>query len=223
MKKNLALKGGSFTLSVLHLLDADLDNAMLVLKKKINQAPAFFDNAPVVIDISCLNEKLDFVKLKSCIAKIGMLVVGVTGCKKKDTREAVKKAGLALMNPASQHHTENIISTATKVITTPIRSGQQVYAENADLVILNQVSAGAEIIADGSIHIYGVLRGRAIAGAKGQKDARIFCQNLQSELLSISGTYWLSETIPQQYMGKAVKISLKDNSLNIEHIENIAL
>lgn len=218
MKKNLALKGGSFTLSVLHLLDGDVDNAILVLKKKVNQAPAFFDNAPVVIDISCLNEKPDFIKLKSAIEEIGMRVVGVTGCKKNDYREAAKNAGLALMNPASQHTAVSAPQTPTKVITTPIRSGQQIYAKNSDLVILNQVSAGAEVIADGNIHIYGALRGRAIAGASGQKDARIFCQNLQSELLSISGTYWLSETIPEQYIGRAVKISLKDNSLNIEYI-----
>lgn len=219
MKNNLALKGGSFTLSVLHLLDDDLNNAIKALKKKILQAPAFFDNAPMVVDISNLKTIPDFEKLKFLIEQIGMRVVGISGCKKNDTREAVKKAGLALMNPGNLHEHESArVQTPTKVITRPIRSGQQVYAKDSDLVILNHVSAGAEIIADGSIHIYGVLRGRAIAGANGQSDARIFCQNLQSELLSISGTYLLSETIPEEYSNRPVKISLKDNSLNIEYI-----
>lgn len=217
MKKNLDLKGGSFTLSVLHLLDDDLNNAMRTLEEKISQAPAFFDNAPMVVDISCLKKTPDFMKLKSSIEKLGMRVVGITGYKENNIREAIKKAGLPLMNPAQQQSKIDTLRP-TKVITTPIRSGQQVYAKNTDLVIINHVSAGAEIIADGSIHIYGVLRGRAIAGASGQKDARIFCQNLQSELLSISGTYWLSEAIPEQYSSRPVEISLKDNSLNIEHI-----
>lgn len=219
MTNNLALKGGSFTLSVLHLLDDDLNNAIKVLKRKIHQAPAFFDNAPMVVDISNLKTMPDFDKLKRLIEEVGMRVVGISGCKNNDTREAAKKAGLALMNPGSLHeHEQTRVQIPTKVITRPIRSGQQVYAKNSDLVILNHVSAGAEIIADGSIHIYGVLRGRAIAGANGQIDARIFCQNLQSELLSISGTYLLSETIPEEYSNRPVKISLKDNSLNIEYI-----
>ncbi|WP_028025011.1 septum site-determining protein MinC [Enterovibrio calviensis] len=216
MPKNAELKGSSFTLSVLHLLDDDLDSAMQVLSDKVNQAPAFFDGAPVVVDISRLHRQPDFSVLKATIEQTGMLVVGVTGCKQNTYREAAKLAGLAVMNPANQTRVNDPIQTPTKVVTTPIRSGQQVYAKNADLVVLNHVSAGAEIIADGSIHIYGVLRGRAIAGASGQKEAHIFCQNLQSELLSIAGTYWLSESIPEQYSAQPVKVSLKEDSLNIE-------
>ncbi|PML80945.1 septum site-determining protein MinC [Enterovibrio norvegicus] len=216
MTKNAELKGSSFTLSVLHLLDDDLDGAMNVLLEKVNQAPAFFDGAPVVVDITRLHRQPNFDALKATIANMGMLVVGITGCKLNSTREAAKLAGLAIMAPAKQSRINDPIQTPTKVVTTPIRSGQQVYAKNADLVILNHVSAGAEIIADGSIHIYGVLRGRAIAGASGQKEAHIFCQNLQSELVSIAGTYWLSEAIPDEYASRPVKVSLQNDSLNIE-------
>ncbi|OEE68423.1 septum site-determining protein MinC [Enterovibrio norvegicus FF-33] len=218
MTKNAELKGSSFTLSVLHLMDDDLDGALQVLSDKVLQAPAFFDGAPVVVDISRLHQQPDFITLKATIEQTGMLVVGVTGCKQNTCREAAKLAGLAVMNPAKQTRVNDPIQTPTKVVTTPIRSGQQVYAKNADLVVLNHVSAGAEIIADGSIHIYGVLRGRAIAGASGQKEASIFCQNLQSELLSIAGTYWLSESIPEQYAARPVKVSLQEDSLNIEHL-----
>lgn len=219
MTKNAELKGSSFTLSVLHLMDDDLDSAMQVLSDKVNQAPAFFDGAPVVVDIARLHNQPDFVQLKATIEKTGMLVVGVTGCKQNQVRDAARQAGLAVMNPARQAARINDpIQTPTKVVTTPVRSGQQIYAKNADLVVLNHVSAGAEIIADGSIHIYGVLRGRAIAGASGQKEAHIFCQNLQSELLSVAGTYWLSETIPEQYAARPVKVSLQNDSLNIEHL-----
>lgn len=219
MTKNAELKGSSFTLSVLHLMDDNLDGAMQILSEKVSQAPAFFDGAPVVVDISRLHNQPDFVQLKATIEKTGMLVVGVTGCKQNAMREAARQAGLAVMQPAKQAARVNEpLQTPTKVITTPIRSGQQVYAKNADLVVLNHVSAGAEVIADGSIHIYGVLRGRAIAGASGQNESHIFCQNLQSELLSIAGTYWLSETIPEQFAARPVKVSLHNDSLNIEHL-----
>ncbi|KXF81456.1 septum site-determining protein MinC [Enterovibrio coralii] len=218
MTKNAELKGSSFTLSVLHLLDDDLASAMQVLSEKVNQAPAFFKGAPVVVDISQLHAEPDFALLKSTIEETGMLVVGVTGCKHNQIREAANQAGLAVMNPAKQSRINDPIQTPTKVITSPVRSGQQIYAKNADLVVLNHVSAGAEIIADGSIHIYGVLRGRAIAGASGQKEAHIFCQNLQSELLSIAGTYWLSEAIPEEFAARAVKVSLSNDSINIEHL-----
>ncbi|PKF51575.1 septum site-determining protein MinC [Enterovibrio nigricans] len=218
MTKNAELKGSSFTLSVLHLLDNDLASALQVLAEKVNQAPAFFKGAPVVVDISQLHTQPDFISLKSTIEQTGMLVVGVTGCKQNQAREAANKAGLAVMNPAKQSRVNDPIQTPTKVITSPVRSGQQIYAKNADLVILNHVSAGAEIIADGSIHIYGVLRGRAIAGASGQKEAHIFCHNLQSELLSIAGTYWLSETIPEEFAARSVKVSLSNDSINIEHL-----
>ncbi|ATF09073.1 septum site-determining protein MinC [Candidatus Enterovibrio altilux] len=216
MTKQSELKGSSFTLSVLHLLDDDLTSAMNMLSKKVSQAPAFFDGAPVIVDISRLHRQPNFDVLKATIAQSGMLVVGITGCKQNKIREATKKAGLAIVVPAKQSRINDPIQTPTKVITTPIRSGQQVYAKNADLVILNHVNAGAEIIADGSIHIYGILRGRVIAGASGQKEAHIFCQNLQSELVAIAGTYWLSETISEEYASRPVTISLQNNSLNIK-------
>jgi septum site-determining protein MinC len=95
-----------------------------------------------------------------------------------------------------------------KVIHTPVRSGQQIYAKNGDLVILNHISAGAEVIADGSIHIHGTLRGRAIAGASGQKAAKIICDDLQAELVSIAGNYWLSDQIKDEFWQKKVMLSL---------------
>lgn len=82
---------------------------------------------------------------------------------------------------------------ASKVITQPVRSGQQVYAQNADLIVLASVSTGSELLADGNIHVYGALRGRALAGIKGDTNARIFCSSLQAELVSIAGQYLMPE------------------------------
>lgn len=95
----------------------------------------------------------------------------------------------------------------------PVRSGQQLYARNGDLVIANLVGNGAEVIADGSIHIYGALRGRALAGAQGDEKARIFCQEFHAELVSIAGIYRVIEDIPGELRGKPVQAWLENDKL----------
>jgi septum site-determining protein MinC len=97
----------------------------------------------------------------------------------------------------------------------PVRSGQQVYAENRDLTILGTVGAGAEVIADGSIHIYGALRGRALAGAQGNEKARIFCREFHAELVAVAGNYKVLEDIPMELRGKPVQAWLEDGQLRV--------
>lgn len=98
---------------------------------------------------------------------------------------------------------------------TPVRSGQQLYAENRDLTVLSTVGAGAEVIADGSIHIYGSLRGRALAGAQGNTDARIFCREFHAELVAIAGHYKVLEDVPKELRGKPVQVWLEKEQLMI--------
>ncbi len=102
---------------------------------------------------------------------------------------------------------------------TPVRSGQQVYAENRDLTVLSTVGAGAEVIADGSIHIYGALRGRALAGAQGNPKARIFCREFHAELVAVAGNYKVLEDIPKELRGKAVQVWLDGDTLRIEQLD----
>jgi septum site-determining protein MinC len=101
----------------------------------------------------------------------------------------------------------------------PVRSGQQVYAENRDLTILGTVGAGAEVIADGSIHIYGALRGRALAGAQGNEKARIFCREFHAELVAVAGNYKVLEELPKELRGKAVQIWLDNQELRIAALD----
>ncbi len=108
------------------------------------------------------------------------------------------------------------VASYSRTVYQPVRSGQQIYAKDCDLVILNSVSAGAEIIADGHIHIYGKLRGRALAGVHGDKSARIFCSNLEAELISIAGYYRVIEEIEDRVKNQAVQIYLKDERVTIE-------
>ncbi|MCE0492905.1 septum site-determining protein MinC [Vibrio salinus] len=219
------LKGSSFTLSVLHLTDSDINSSIEFLKEKVAQAPAFFAHAPVVINISQVSEDIDFSQLKKGLSQTGIVPVGVTGSKNKETQSRASEAGFAVMTDSqpskiksapSSNQPKSTPMTPTKVISHPIRSGQQIYAKNCDLVVLNNVSAGAEVIADGSIHIYGSLRGRAIAGASGLQEARIYCHDLQAELVSIAGNYWLSDQITSEYWHKKVMLSLANETLHFE-------
>ncbi|MEC6832480.1 septum site-determining protein MinC [Photobacterium toruni] len=231
MTKIAELKGSSFTLSALHLVDNDISKVTNQLKDKVELAPNFFVSAPIVIDISQVDADINFKQLKAGIIDAGMIPVGISGCKNKTQQTQAKAAGFAIMNAAKlakNEPSEFLAKTLdtpvspekepTLIIRTPVRSGQQIYARNRDLVIISNVSAGAEIISDGCIHIYGTLRGRAIAGASGEQGATIFCQNLQSELISVAGNYWLSDNIQEEFWGKGVVISLEDNNLSIEHL-----
>ncbi len=102
---------------------------------------------------------------------------------------------------------------------TPVRSGQQVYAANRDLSVLASIGAGAEVMADGSIHIYGPLRGRALAGAQGWNQARIFCREFHAELVAIAGHYKVLEDIPKELRGKPVQIWLEGEELKIAALD----
>ncbi|GMQ51903.1 septum site-determining protein MinC [Neisseria elongata] len=107
----------------------------------------------------------------------------------------------------------------TVLVTEPVRTGQQVYAENADLIVTGTVSEGAELIADGNIHIYASMRGRALAGAKGRRDARIFIHSMQAELVSIAGIYRnFEQQLPEHLYRKPVQIHLQDDRLVIAAI-----
>jgi septum site-determining protein MinC len=137
---------------------------------------------------------------------------------KETTKEYAEKACVVERSAAVSGETEQISTVSKqhlysdKIHRGQIRSGQQIYAKEQNLVIIGSVSAGAEVIADGNIHVYGSLRGRAIAGAKGHHHAQIYCQNLEAELVSINGNYWLSESM-EQHWGSPVYIHLTDSEL----------
>lgn len=214
------LKGSSFALSVLHLTEDNIESCLQFLQNKIEQAPAFFTHAPLVIDIEKAAQlDIDFSALHQGIVKAGMIPVGITGCKTPVVKKQVTDAGFAVMSTSKSGYQAPAEMTPTKVIRTPIRSGQQVYAKDGDLVILNHVSAGAEVIADGSVHIHGTCRGRIIAGANGQKGAMILCDDLQAELVSIAGNYYLSDQISADVWQHKVLITLQDEQLHLDKIK----
>ncbi|MGF1742119.1 septum site-determining protein MinC [Vibrio profundum] len=216
MSQTPDLKGSSFTLSVLHLSDNDVEQSIQFLTQKVEQAPSFFTSAPVVINIAQVDGEINFSQLKQGIQSAGLIPVGITGAKSKKAQSLASDVGFAIMSSSKPPPKAPINLSPTKVIRTPVRSGQQIYAKNSDLVLLNHVSAGAEVIADGSIHIHGTLRGRAIAGASGLKEAKIICHDLQAELVSIAGNYWLSDQIDSELWKKKVMLSMSDDTLHFD-------
>jgi septum site-determining protein MinC len=100
-------------------------------------------------------------------------------------------------------------------ITQPVRGGQVIYAQHTDLVVHAPVNAGAQVIADGHVHIYGRLRGRALAGARGQVEARVFCQSLEAELVSVAGEFLTADDIPAALRGKPAQVFLEHGSLRV--------
>jgi septum site-determining protein MinC len=192
----------------------------------------------VVIDLEALPHSdgvVDFALLVGLLRGYGMVPVGVRGATaaQNEAAEAMELAILAgpkpgtpkpagkpaaRPGPASSQVGGAVASqVGSKLVTRPVRSGQRVYAAGGDLIVCAQVSPGAELLADGNIHVYGALRGRALAGVKGDRESRIFCHNLQAELVSVAGHYKLSENL-QVHAGKAVQIYLVERTLNIEPI-----
>ena len=122
--------------------------------------------------------------------------------------------------PQPQDVQTTVINNPTVLVSTPVRTGQQVYAENGDLIVTGIVSQGAELIADGNIHIYAPMRGRALAGAKGNTNARIFIHSMQAELVSVAGIYRnFEQDLPEHLHKKPVQVSLQDNRLVISAID----
>ena len=216
------LKGSLFTLTVLQLLTADLSLIESQLTAQIQRSSAFFKNAPIIIElqrIANLDEALDFNLLGQLLRDVDLIPVGVRGGSSNQNHAAIL-AGLAVFNPAKTlADTEKKSSIAllgrNKLISQPVRSGQQVYARGGDLIITASVSPGAELLADGNIHVYGALRGRALAGVSGDKTARIFCKTLAAELVSIAGHYWVAEDlkVPMDHIG--IQIYLDEDHLQL--------
>ena len=199
------------------------------LAEQIRLSPRFFLNAPVVLDLKDAAEftrEAEFAEAREILRRHTLSLIGVQNTAPAQL-EAAAGAGLASFAPnapqpgrspprePTRSASATPVAAKTRLVTQPVRSGTQIYARGADLVVTAAVSPGAEIIADGNIHVYGALRGRALAGAGGDVDARIFCSRLEAELVSIAGRYLVSEQLPAEQQGFPVQIALVDERLTV--------
>ncbi|HWJ00700.1 MAG TPA: septum site-determining protein MinC [Burkholderiales bacterium] len=224
------IKSATLPLVALVLKSADLDALARELEARFGDIPDFFDHDALVVDLSRLESEaqggerpaVDFPGLLELLWKYRLAPVAVHGAR-NELAAVAKAAGLfpapdarigtAAAREANAEVVQKVVepeaATGALVIDKPLRSGQQVYARGRDLVMLAMVNPGAEVIADGHIHVYAPLRGRAIAGARGNVDARIFTLGMEPELISIAGLYRTGET-PQlaAIRGKPTQVRL---------------
>ena len=240
MSPSFQLKGSLFTLSVLQLLDNNLDKLVQELSDKVKLAPQFFQYAPVVVDLNQLNLEetpVDFAKLRQILRDNHLIPVGIRGATDA-VGDSIHQAEFAVMQDADQMpkqppskeeedesglyvkpHGTTLAARSSLLITQPIRSGQQVYAQGGDLIVISTVSPGSELLADGNIHVYGTLRGRALAGINGDTNARIFCNHLEAELVSIAGQYKVFEEAYQADDSKVKQLYLEEDQLVISSLK----
>ena len=226
------IKSANLPLVALLLKSGDLAAVSREMALRFGDIPGFFDQDALVIDLAPLQiaaaaSDIDFAALLALLRSYQLAPIAVKGGSAAQML-AAQQAGLApapdahLLTPRPAPEVANdqpspaappvqlyTAPLGAMVIDKPLRSGQQIYARGRDLVVLAIVNAGAEVIADGHIHVYAPLRGKAIAGARGNTEARIFALALEAELLSIAGIYRTSENpLPPDVAGRAAQVRL---------------
>jgi septum site-determining protein MinC len=236
----LELKSAALTVMALVLQSTDLSLLADELSQRACAMPGLFDDEPVAVDLSCVRGEqtpIDFIALIALLSLHGMRPLAVRGGNPAQMAAAVD-AGLLEAPEGARPPLREAAPTASVVVERvvevpvapiaplppllldkPLRSGQQVYAKGRDLIVLALVSHGAEVMADGHIHLYAPLRGRAHAGAAGDTDARIFCHRLEAQVLAIAGCYrTLDEPLPQELAQRPAMVRRDGDALVIERL-----
>lgn len=231
----IEIKGEMLMVNILYLYQADMDAIQHALELKIAEAEQFFKGTSLVVDCSLLGkdvQQLNLATLHEVVVASGFTPIGLRSVHDESLPD-VEKSDWSLIRTTGKLSTKiqnnkeyadqndqqadkKSSAPCVEVIDKPLRSGQQVYAPDSDVVVLHQTGAGSEILAGGSVHIYGALRGRVLAGVNGDKTARIFCQALDAELVSIAGCYQLLDDTDTQLKGQPAMIRLENNKLVVE-------
>lgn len=229
------LRFGQVGLMQVRIRSTDPGAILDELTGRVASAPLFFQRTGVCLDLTALGKDPQVEEMRGVIDAVrraGMLPVGLVG-----GSAAVEALSAALELPVlapfrQQTQAAPIVHAAqpapaaeraeagipTLIQHQPVRSGQRLYARSRDVVVTSTVGAGAEVIADGCVHVYGSLRGRAVAGARGETSARVFCQEFHAELVSIAGVFRVFETLPPELEGKPVQAWLDGDNLRFTPI-----
>ncbi|GAA5787184.1 putative septum site-determining protein MinC [Chitiniphilus shinanonensis] len=221
----VAFEFKSLSLKLLSFVPATLDAARLetALREKLGEGEHMLSGEQLAIDfdsLPTLPSAMEISALMQLLRQFGLKPVAARGGN-ADQQAAAREAGLVVLSdeaaavvPPSRQPEKPV---PAMIVSRPVRTGQQVYARGGDLVVLALVSAGAEVIADGNIHVYAPLRGRALAGARGDVSARIFTTCLEAELVSIGGVYrTLDDALPASLKSKPAQVLLDQDKLVIE-------
>ena len=236
------LKIGQVGIANLRIRTLDVERLVGEMRERVTRAPKLFGRAAVILDFGGLSQLPDRTTAQSLLNGLrdaGVLPVALA-YGTRETEILAEQLGLPLLakfraqyervetepappprrqEPAPPQPPPAPAAQPGRMQLGAVRSGQQLYAENCDLTVLSTVGAGAEVIADGSIHIYGTLRGRALAGAQGNTGARIFCRDFHAELVAIAGRYKVLDDIPDSLRGKAVQVWLEQDQIMIAALD----
>jgi septum site-determining protein MinC len=235
----IRLRGRSIMALVL-APEAPLNDWLAALDAQMERSPNFFDSRPVVVDLGAIpHEQRGVAEFLQLLESRGIRIIGTEGAHPSwpgieawgRSLPASSKPGRPIEAPEAQQPGKPTAAPPpaadplaaaepnTLLIDHPVRSGQSVVFERGDVTILGSVASGAEVMAGGSVHVYGTLRGRAIAGLSGNAGARIFCSKLQAELLSIDGIYQTADDMPARILGKPVQAWLENDQMKISVLE----
>ncbi|WP_405401701.1 septum site-determining protein MinC [Paracoccus sp. Ld10] len=229
---------GRFLTALVLRIDRDSpDDAFFAqLDEQLRTTPQFFAGAPMVLDLANAPGLHDPDRIGAFLAQLRQRELRVFGVQNADSLDdaMLDRHGLipvttgrdaplprnagASARPGATRTADVPPPVQNKVIQAPVRSGQRVIAEHGDLTVIGSVASGAELVAAGNIHVYGTLRGRAMAGCHGDESAHIFCQTLDAELVAIAGLYQTSETLDAAALQRCTHIYLRDEKLCMEVI-----
>jgi septum site-determining protein MinC len=225
----LEIRFGQVGLAQVRIRTTDPGAILDELTGRVATAPQFFERTAVCLDLSALDKEPSAEELRAvvdAVSRAGMIAVGLAhGTASVDA--LARELAMPVLTyfrpqnkppPVLQPADAQELAMPALMHHTPVRSGQRVYARNRDLVVTTMVGAGAEVIADGCVHVYGALRGRAIAGGRGDVSARVFAHEFHAELVSIAGVFRVFETIPTELAGKPVQAWLAGDDLRFARI-----
>lgn len=199
---------------------------MAGIDQRIKSAESFLSGAPVVVDLSAVKlSKLAIVHLISELEQRGIRVLGLENVDPLSAGSGLpplvrsSHAGSAMPDKVKSSAQDVRRKPSTLLLDKPIRSGQSIFFPDGDVTVLGSVASGAELVAGGSIHVYGTLRGRAMAGSHGNSRARIFCSKIEAELLAIDGYYLTAESISEKIPKGPVQAWLDGDALKIAALD----
>ena len=224
-KPRLRFSGRSFLAFVIEPVEP-IDEWLADLDKLARQSIGFFSNRPVIVDLSALEPDRSTARsVVEAIKARGVRVIAVEGADQAwfdpalapiaRGKDSAKIIDFLETDPGKPDSADGVSPAATRLVDGPVRSGQSIFNANGDVTVIGSVASGAEVAAAGSIHIYGTLRGRAIAGAMGDSTARIFCSRFEAELISIDGCYQTAEQSPVDLIDKPVHIRLDGDTFEM--------
>ena len=235
MDKVIDLKGSILSLTLLRLYSEDIVTTKAEIAKKVAKAPDFFNGIPVVLEPKVKIQDATYLALLlEHLRQLQMMPIGIR-TEDPDIQEQADYAGLALFPKQGKSkkkkelkQTKATVSSSSevpglkmaKVVKGTIRSGQQVYAQDGDLIVMGAINPGAEVLADGHVHVFGKVRGKVFAGAKGETSAKIFADALEAELVCIAGVYQLNEDIHANFKQGRVIVSLEEEQLVFTKMES---